>query len=336
MSETLYAGMAGDTDDGRFVSAGLRRSVDGGPWERIDLSFEAPPETHAILTDARRPERVLIGSERGIFASDDRGENWRRLGAPAPELAVWSLARDPDDADVIYAGYEPAALWRSADDGESWSRIALPAAYPAVTAGAETPKRVTGVAAGAAGSEIYLSIEIGGLLRSLDGGIRFSAAIDGLYVVEDAVDLHGVVLSPSRRGRVTVTTRVGAFRSDDRGEHWRKLPAPALREKGSYCRAIAYPPGEPETLLIGAGNDFDGDRGALFISRDDGETWRAADLPGPLKSAVFAIATNARLPGRIHCATKNGGVFSSADGGESWRYLPLPRGVGHVFSLGLG
>ncbi len=336
MTETLYAGMAGDTDEGRFVSAGLYRRIDDGAWERIDESFDAPPEVRAILTDPRRPERALIAGGGGIFRSDDRGESWRKLPAPTPELAVWSLARDPDDANVIFAGYEPAALFRSADDGESWKRIDLPASYPAVTAGPDMPKRITGIAVGGAGAEIYLSLEIGGLLRSLDGGRTWSAAIDGLYVVEDAVDLHGVAVSPSRPTRVTVTTRVGAFRSEDRGAHWRKLPVPALREKGSYCRAIAYPPGKPDTLLIGAGNDFDGDRGALFISRDDGATWGGAELPGPLKSTVFAVATNPRLPRQIHCATKNGGVFSSPDRGESWRYTPLPRGAGHVFSLGLG
>jgi photosystem II stability/assembly factor-like uncharacterized protein len=336
VTETLYAGMAGDTDEGRFVSAGLYRRADGGAWERIDRSFEAPPEVRAILTDPRRPNRVLIACGSGIFLSDDRGESWRTLPAPAPELSVWSLARDPSDPNVIFAGYEPAALFRSADDGESWSRIDLPASYPAVTAGPDMPKRITGIAVGGAGAEIYLGVEIGGLLRSLDGGRTWSAAIDGLYVVEDAVDLHGVAVSPSRPRRLTVTTRVGTFRSEDRGAHWRKLPVPALREKGSYCRAISYAPGEPDTLLIGAGNDFDGDKGALFISRDDGATWCPAELSGPLKSTVFAVATNPRLPRQIHCATKNGGVFSSSDRGESWRYSPLPRGAGHVFSLGLG
>ena len=335
MTETIYAGMAGDTDEGRFVSAGLFRRTDGGGWERIDGAFDRPPEVRAILTDPGRPERVVIGSESGIFRSDDRGESWRKLSAPAPKLAVWSLTLDPNDPDVVYAGYEPAALYRSANDGESWTRISLPATYPDVTCGPDMPKRITGVGVSGSG-EIYLSLEIGGLMRSLDGGKQWSAAIDGLYVVEDAVDLHGVAVSPARRERVTVTTRVGTFRSDDAGLHWRRLPVPQLREKGSYCRAIGYLPGEPETLLVGAGNDFDGDKGALFMSRDDGETWRAAELPGPLKSTVFAIAMNPRLPGRIHCATKNGGVFSSADRGESWRYSPLPRGAGHVFALGLG
>jgi photosystem II stability/assembly factor-like uncharacterized protein len=337
MAQTVYAGIAGDTDEGRFVSAGLHRSRDGDAWTRVDGSFGAPPEVHAILTDPRRPASVTIGTQIGIFRSDDQGDNWRRLSAPLPELAVWSLTRHPADADVILAGYEPSAIYRSGDDGKTWEKLSVSASYPDVTTGPEMPKRVTGIAVDSANPrEIYASLEIGGLLRSLDDGEHWSAAIDGLYVVEDSVDLHGVVVSPSHRGRVTVTTRVGTFRSDDGGNRWRKLAVPALREKGSYCRAITYAPGRPETLYLGAGNDFDGDKGALFVSDDDGISWRACDLPGPLKSTVFGIAVNPRLPDQLHCATKNGGVFSSADRGRSWRYTPLPRGAGHVFSLAVG
>ena len=337
MTQTVYAGMAGDTDEGRFVSAGLYRSQDSGPWARIDGSFDVMPQVYAVLTDPRRPARVTIGTQIGLFRSDDHGDKWRRLSAPAPDLAVWSLARHPTAADVIFAGYEPAAVFRSANDGETWEKLPVSASYPAVTAGSEMPKRITAIAIDATNPrEIYASLEIGGLLRSLDEGKHWVAAIDGLYVVEDSVDLHSVIVSPSHPGRVTVTTRIGAFRSDDRGEHWRKLPVPALREKGSYCRAITYAANRPATLYLGAGNDFDGDKGALFISNDDGATWYAANLPGPLKSSIFAIAVNPRLPDQVHCATKNGGVFSSLDRASSWRYTPLPRGAGHVFSLALG
>jgi photosystem II stability/assembly factor-like uncharacterized protein len=162
---------------------------------------------------------------------------------------------------------------------------------------------------------------------------RLRSNQDGVVSFEDAVDLHGVVLNPERRNVVTVTTRVGTFRSDDSGRHWRKLPIPPLRSQGSYCRAIAYAPASAETLYLGAGNDFDGDKGALFISRDDGESWAAADLPGPLKSTVFAVAVHPSAPRHVHCATKNGGVFSSRNAGSSWTYSPLPRGCGHVFAL---
>jgi len=336
MTVTLYAGIAGDTDEGRFVSAGLYRSRNGGAWERIDRSFDPAPEVHAILTDARRPTSAIIGTQTGIYRSDDQGDTWHHLSAPAPGLAVWSLARHPIEANVIFAGYEPSQIYRSDNDGQTWEKLPVSTSFPDITTAVEMPKRITAVAIDRANPrEMYASLEIGGLLRSRNGGENWDAAIDGLYVAEDPVDLHSVVVSPAHPGRITITTRVGTFRSDNRGDHWRKLSVPALREKGSYCRAITYAPDRPETLYLGAGNDFDGDKGALFASSDDGATWRAADLPGPLKSTVFAIAVNSRLPGHLHCATKNGGVFSSEDSGKSWRYAPLPRGAGHIFSLAL-
>jgi photosystem II stability/assembly factor-like uncharacterized protein len=337
MSSCLYAGLAGDTDEGRFLSAGLFRKRDDGPWERLDGKFPAPPEVRAILSDPDRPTKVTVGTQAGIFRSEDAGDTWQALPAPKPELAVWSLLRHPTEQRTLFAGYEPAGVYRSRDDGANWEKLPTIAAYPSVTAGPEIPKRITGLAVTAdRPTGIYCSIEIGGLLRSRDDGKTWSAAIDGVYVVEDAVDLHGVVVNPVRSDEVTITTRVGTFRSDDGGERWRKLAVPALREKGSYCRALAYAPGRPETLYVGAGNDFDGDKGALFVSEDDGLSWQAVSLPGPLKSTVFAIAVYASRPDDLHCATKNGGVFSSGDRGRTWRYAPLPAGAGHIFALGAG
>jgi photosystem II stability/assembly factor-like uncharacterized protein len=333
---TIYAGLAGDTDPGRFVSAGLYRCRDGGAWERIDGAFALKPEVRAIVPDPARAGSLTIATQSGVFRSDDGGDSWSQLAAPAPELAVWSLLVDPTDQETMYAGYEPCAILRTRDAGKTWERLPVTEDYPSITASPEFPKRVTAIAVDPANPvQIYASLEIGGLLRSLDGGGSWEAAIDGVYVVEDAVDLHCVVVSPAQPGVVTITTRVGTFQSLDRGRHWKKLAVPALREKGSYCRALTYAPGRPERLYLGAGNDFDGDKGALFVSDDNGIGWREIELPGPMKSTVFAVAVNARHPDCVYCATKNGGVFGSHDGGRSWRYAPLPVGAGHVFALAI-
>ncbi|MBL8583462.1 MAG: hypothetical protein JNL61_14715, partial [Rhizobiaceae bacterium] len=288
---TLYAGMAGDTDDGRFISSGLYRSRDGGAWEEVATTMLPAPEVRAILSDPADPASVMIGTQSGIFHSADYGATWQRLTAPSPELAVWTLFRHPSEPATIFAGYEPCALYRSADNGATWEKLQVVGSWPDITSGPEMPKRVTGIAVEPGKPDtIYISLEIGGLLKSADGGKSWVAMIDGVYVVEDSVDLHGVVVSPTRPKLATVTTRVGAFQSADGGRHWRKLPVPPLREKGSYCRAIVYAPDRPDTIYLGAGNDFDGDLGALFCSDDNGATWKAAILPGPLKSTIFAVA----------------------------------------------
>jgi photosystem II stability/assembly factor-like uncharacterized protein len=334
----LYAGLAGDTDPGRFQSFGLYRSRNGNAWESLADKFERAPQVRAILTDPRRPGRVTIATETGIWRSDDAGNAWRNLGAPKPDLAVWSLTAHPRDNEKIFAGYEPCAICLSGDDGATWEKLPVEVTFPEITMYPEPmPKRVLSVAVDPSDpNEIYAAIEIGGLLRSLDGGRTWECVTEGLYLSEDAVDVHSVVVSPNRTGVATVATRIGTFRSEDRGRHWRNLNVPLLRSRGTYCRSLAYAPDDPDTLYLAAGNDFDGDMGALFVSHDGGSSWEFVDLGASLKTTVFALAVTAGHPDHIFCTTKIGQVFGSADRGRHWEIHPLPAGVGHVFALGFG
>jgi len=331
----VYAGISGDTDPGRFWSAGLYRSRNGdGPWESLGGKIDPAPHVFAILTDPGRPGRVTIGTESGVWRSDDAGESWRRLSAPKPELAVWSLARHPRHPDMIFAGYEPCAVYRSIDDGSTWQKLPVKLTFPAVSDHPDIPKRIISIAIDPAHpDEIYASLEVGGLLRSLDGGKTWVNVIDGLYIDEGSVDIHSVVVNPKRPGQITVATRFGAFRSVDRCLHWQDLKAPRLRPIGSYCRVLAYAPGDADTLYLAAGNDFDGDRSALFVSHDDGAKWAQADLGVPLKTTIFSLAVNPNRPDHVFCSSKIGQVLYSSDRGRHWRVNPLPHGVGHVFSL---
>jgi photosystem II stability/assembly factor-like uncharacterized protein len=334
----VYAGISGDTDPGRFWSGGLYRSRNGnGPWESLGDRIVPTPHVFAILADPGHPGRITIGTDDGVWRSDDAGDSWQRLSAPKPELAVWSLAGHPRDPDTIFAGYEPCAVYCSTDDGSTWHRLPVDVTFPAVSDHPDIPKRVISIAIDPADpDEIYASLEVGGLLRTLDGGKTWVNVIDGLYTDEGSVDIHSVVVNPKHPGQLTAATRFGTFRSIDRGLHWRDLKAPRLRPIGSYCRVLAYAPGDAETLYLAAGNDFDGDRGALFISRDNGATWDQADLGIPLKTTIFSLAVNPNLQDHIFCSSKIGQVLHSADRGRHWRVNPLPPAVGHVFALSAG
>ena len=331
----VYVGLGGDTDPGRFWSAGLYRSRNGeGAWESLGGKIHPMSRVFAILTDPERRGRVTIGTDDGIWRSDNVGDSWRRLSAPKPELAVWSLARHPHDPNTIFAGYEPCAIYRSTNDGSTWEKLPVNVTFPAVSDHRHIPKRIISIAVDPANpDEIYASLEVGGLLRSLDGGQSWVNLIDGLYIDEGSVDIHSVVVNPRHPGQLTVATRFGTFRSVDRGLHWHDLKAPLLRPIGSYCRELAYAPGDAETLYLAAGNDFDGDRGALFVSRDDGATWKQADLGIPLKTTIFGLAVNPYRPDHVFCSSKIGQVLHSYDRGRNWRVNPLPHAVGHVFAL---
>ena len=78
----------------------------------------------AIATDPRRPGRITVGTQDGIHRSEDHGEHWVRLAAPAPGLAVWSLLVHPSH---LYCASKHGEVFVSRDHGNSWQAHPLPA-----------------------------------------------------------------------------------------------------------------------------------------------------------------------------------------------------------------
>ncbi len=335
----VYVGLAGETGPRAEVRGGLYRSRGGdSPWEPIGNGLPPASQIRAIAVDPRLLARVTVGTQDGIYRSDDAGEHWARLDAPAPGLAVWSLALHPRDPDVMFAGYEPWAIYRTTSGGSRWQPVSLDATFPDVTMRPRPqPKRITGIAVDPSQpTDLYASVEVGGLLRSLDDGKTWACVTEGLYVTDDAVDLHGVMVSAAHSGVVGVVGRIGMFRSGDRGAHWAHVPLPPLSARGTYCRDLVAAPDDPETLYVAAGTDFAGSVGALFRSADDGRTWGRVDLGVTPRSTMFAVAVDARRPAHVYCATKGGEVFCSSDRGVTWRANPLQEGAGSVYALAAG
>jgi photosystem II stability/assembly factor-like uncharacterized protein len=334
----VYAGLAGDTDPGRLISTGLYRNYGfGETWEPLASRFSEPMQVRTILSDVARPGWVLIGTQSGILRSDDYGDHWRALPVPRPGCAVWSLLRWPAGSCTLYAGYEPAVFYRSVDDGENWEELRVNANFPAVSAREDIPKRVTAIAGDPHHPQrLYATIEVGGLLRSEDNGRTWTSVVDGLYVNDDAVDVHHLLLDAERAGVITIATRAGVFRSEDDGRHWRSLPVPPTSARGVYSRSIVAAPGRPSTLYLGAGEAFDGDFGVFYVSRDGGESWTVPPYEARLKSTVFSVAVNPREPDSVYFSSKYGDVLSSQDRGASWTCHSLPRGVGLVYALAVG
>ena len=58
--------------------------------------------------------------------------------------------------------------------------------------------------------------------------------------------------------------------------------------------------------------------GALLRTRDRGQSWESAELPGGCNSPIWCFAQHRSNPDRILTATHNGVLFASEDGGDSW------------------
>src|SRR4029453_13596610 len=120
----VYVGLAGETAPNRPVKSGLyRMAVGDDRWELVTRGLPAAPAIRAIATHPESSDTVYVGTQDGPYRSTNRGESWEKLPVPDHGLPVWSLAFDPRDARVMYAGYENCEIYRSEDGGDYWRQL---------------------------------------------------------------------------------------------------------------------------------------------------------------------------------------------------------------------
>ncbi|MCH8063989.1 MAG: hypothetical protein IH861_15960 [Chloroflexi bacterium] len=323
----IYIGLAGEGDG--TGEGGLMRLADGDDrWQTITSGLPEQPQVRALAVHPNDPAVIYAGTQLGPYRSDDRGEHWEALESPRPGMDVWSLAFHPNKSNVLFAGYEPCAIYRSEDGGVSWkqmdtSRVRFP---DVTTYMPPLAKRVIGIAVDPSEPEnVYASIEVGGLLASRDGGETWDSVTDGLYRENHTVDLHGVQVSPAAPGHVFIITQVAMFRSPDRGAHWEHVRFGEMFPGGSYCRGLTVAPDDPKTLYLAAGAGGGGapsgtaEKGALFRSKDLADTWERVDIGEEPPSRMFQIAIDPRATEKVYCCTYDGHIYSSNDSGVSWK-----------------
>jgi photosystem II stability/assembly factor-like uncharacterized protein len=337
----VYAGLAGETAPGRVVQSGLYRMAEGDTeWQVLTHGLPEAPAIRAIAVHPQQPEIVYVGTQSGPYRSTDHGEHWEKADVPDHGMPVWSLLFHPRDAKVMYAGYENCEIYRSEDGGEHWQRLPVSVRFPEITTapGANPAKRILTLAGSTADpNAVYGAIEVGGIIRTLDGGEHWENLSHGQYLNDDTVDMHGVLVSNWRPGTVYSVARAGLFRSTDRGNHWQNVPLEPLNAKGQiYCRSIREVPGDPKTLWVAAGAGFQSDMGVLLRSTDGGMTWKRFDMGLQPRHTMFTLAFDERHPQHMYSASNGGEVFASHDGGQSWEARPLPEGARQIYALACG
>ena len=281
-----------------YPGTGVFRSTNGGEsWTNMGLS-----ESHHIgkvLIHPTDPNIVYVAAmgrqwtrnrERGVFRTRDGGAHWQQVLYVDDSTGVIDIAMDPSDPATLYA-------W-------AWQ----------IEAG-------TG----------------GGLFVSRDGGTSWTRSRNGLpggALGRASIDVAPgapatVYLFVDNRAPATVADRpwVGGevYRSDDRGEHWRKVNHDDLFDVfglfGWKFTDVRVDPRDAEHVYIL------GNRG--FQSFDGGATWqrlgdrilRLHDTQGrALHLDQHELVIDPANPDRLLLGN-DGGLFMSYDAGASWLHL---------------
>jgi len=273
---------------------------------------------------------------------------------------IWSVAPGhPSEPGVVFAGTQPAGLFRSEDWGHSWRPVETINRHPyrqywSGTGGGDScihsiqvdprdPKR------------IYLCVGAGGSYQSQDNGeswelfshnaipthpqakklmseiaAQVPAALPPDKDPAGLDELHRMRLDPKNPNRMWGQAHWGVFLSDDSGATWEDVTHGLPSFHGFPIAVTHHQPDAAYVVPLDYGQDnFRVCPGqfAVYRTRDSGTTWEALTegLPGPSDyQSVYreGLDTDGLEPEGVYVGTSNGQVFASADGGDHWQRLP--------------
>jgi hypothetical protein len=268
----------------------------------------------------------------GLFRSADEGRTWTPVAGGMTAPAARTIGPDPLRPGAILAGTEPGRLFRSADGGLTWEELdgvrALPAHVDWYLPYSPRAGAVRNVYAPPGTGALLASVEVGGLIRSADGGVTWSIAPIG-----PNDDIHQVTGDPSDPDLLWSSLGYAALRSRNRGDGAPRLGGVGRSRDGGvtwdilhtdYTRSTIVPPARPEAVLAGPSPEV-GARGRIEVSTDGGDSWRPAgdgvDTPMPDMVELFVPAPD----GSVFAVCSGGRLLRSA--ADAWRWWPaLPSG----------
>jgi photosystem II stability/assembly factor-like uncharacterized protein len=240
---------------------------------------------------------------------------------------VWSIAIDPVDPAVMFAGTgtpSTPGIFRSTDTGKSWARLAVDIADDCPNVGVPRP---TGIAIDPTNDRnVWVGLEVDGVRYSRDGGETW-ARLNGQILNQD---VHSVLVVAGPPKTVFTVVNDDIWRSTDDGTSWQAARAREVFP-WHYPRGIAMRPGDPRTVFLTLGDSTPGRIGTVVRSRDAGVTWEPLKFPVQPNSAIWTLAISDEAPDTMFAASRYGYLYRSDDGGDSWR--KLWREFGEVSSI---
>jgi photosystem II stability/assembly factor-like uncharacterized protein len=305
----------GDTGMTRLYVAGGRAVavVEDG---KVRLTLEGRG-ARCLAVDPEDSDTLYVGtSDEGLFKSEDGGEGWERIsGIEHPR--VTAVAVSPVDG-AVYVGTEPSTLFVSRDGGGSWRELEGLKNLPSAPTWSFPPRPWTShVRAIALSYEdpnpVVAGIELGGVMRSPDGGETWEDQRPGAYA-----DCHALAAHPAAPETLYEAAGGGFAQSWDFGESWEAADAGMDRW---YVWGLAVDLEDPTLVYCSAAPGPGRAHGAgfsdaaIYRRKPDGR-WEAV-LEG-LAAFPYALCADPEAPGGLYAGFGDGKILHSADAGASW------------------
>ena len=316
-------------------NGGLFKSTNSGEsWIQTGLTNN---DIEYIIIDHKNPQMLyaIASPGVGVFKSTDGGNSWTRINEEGEIVSglsgelVYSIAMDPIDANIIYAGTSKESLFskgiffKSINGGKDWVKLDTGLKCDRVSAITVDPLN---------SNIIYVGTRVDGVFKTLDGGQRWEKVSNGLTGTGAWINCFAI---NSKNSNIIYTgTQDGVYKSMDGGKSWnaiKNIALPHLTSEGhNFYEDIIFitiDPSNPEIIYVGK-NGYCG----VYKSTDGGNNWAQINKGFTYKyisvTSLTIDPTNTKI---LYTAIGNGHLFKSTDSGQSW--IQIASISNYIYSL---
>ena len=304
------------------------RAPDGSPkGESNKFVYDTSPETGAPLTT----HQFYDGTQH-----------------PWEFKRVWHLEPSLTDPDMVYAGVEDAALFRSTNGGKTWEELSGLRGHgtgPQWQPGAGGMCLHTILLDPKNAGRIVIAISAAGAFRSDDAGKTWKPINKGLksqYIPDPEAEVghcvHHVAQSALRPELLYMQKHWDVMRSDNAGDSWTEVSGNLPTDFGFVIDVHAH---EPETIYVvpikSDGEHYPPDgKLRVYRSKTGGNEWQELTKGLPQSNCFVnvlrdAMAVDSLDKSGVYFGTTGGQVYCSPDAGDSW--APIVRDLPAVYSV---
>ena len=309
--------------------------------------------------DGERSGKVYVAVNTLIWGpyveiSPDMGQTWVPASQP-PRFSgggsetverIWHIEpAGSTEPGVLYAGVQPAALFKSTDEGDTWEEVKALSNHPTRD---EWQPDLGGlclhsiVVDGGKPSRMWVGISAVGVFGTADAGETWETLNNGVradFLPERFPEFgqcpHKVLAAAGGNDVLYQQNHCGVFRSENGGKDWQDITQDLPSRFGFV---LGLHPTDPDTLFVlpedqAVGEEIGGGmryvsegRFRVFRSRNGGQDWEPLTNGLPQGNSYLhtlreGMSTDTLDPCGVYLGTTTGQLFYSRDSGNQWEML---------------